>query len=57
MKKNQLNKEGNREGYWEEYHWNGRIRNKGNFINEFQVGYWEYYSANGQIYLKEFHLK
>lgn len=56
MLKNQLNKKGNREGYWEVYNDHGILLYKGNYINSRFHGYWEFYSNRGEIYLKVFYL-
>lgn len=53
MKKNQFNKEGNPEGYHEDYYWSS---GKGNFINGIRIGYWEFYHNNGEILYKEYYL-
>jgi antitoxin component YwqK of YwqJK toxin-antitoxin module len=41
-----------RTGYWEEYHDNGDVYSKGNYINGEAEGYWEYYYINGNIWQK-----
>ena len=56
MLKNQLNKEGFREGYWEVYYDNGELLCKGNYKNNRADGLWEYYYI-GQIYLKIYYLE
>ena len=53
MKKNQFNKEGNPEGYHEDYYWSP---GKGYFINGIRIGYWEFYHNNGEILYKEYYL-
>ena len=40
---------GHRHGYWEEYHENGLLWYKGNFINGNLDGYWEWYNINGKL--------
>ena len=55
MLKNQRNKEGDLEGYWEYYYPNGKLRWKGNYINGREMGYWEEYDRNGKlIYIEYF---
>jgi antitoxin component YwqK of YwqJK toxin-antitoxin module len=43
MKKNQYNKEGNKEGYWEYYLATGKLHSKGNYINGLRDGLWTSY--------------
>jgi antitoxin component YwqK of YwqJK toxin-antitoxin module len=53
MKKNQFNKEGEREGYWEFYYDNGKLDYIRNFKNGIQDGYTEgYYYTNGNLAYK-----
>ena len=53
MLKNQYNKEGNREGYWEIY-WDDKIWFKGNYKNGKPLGYWECYNIDGTIRFKDY---
>ena len=57
MEKNQFNKEGNVEGYLEEYWSNCILAYKGNYINGERVGYWEFYYSDGNLMFKEFFVK
>jgi antitoxin component YwqK of YwqJK toxin-antitoxin module len=55
MKKQDLrpyNEWGQRHGYWEEYHSNGKLWIKGNFVNGKAHGYFEWYYSNGQLDFK-----
>lgn len=47
-----INKKGQSHGYWEEYHWNGNLYYKGNYINGEPDGYWEMYRVNGEPWYK-----
>jgi antitoxin component YwqK of YwqJK toxin-antitoxin module len=38
-----------RTGYWEEYHDNGDVYSKGNYLNGKRDGYWEEYWSNGNL--------
>jgi antitoxin component YwqK of YwqJK toxin-antitoxin module len=49
---NLYNEKAERHGYWEEYHSNGQLWRKGNFVNGFEDGYWEWYNDNGQLMYK-----
>tara|TARA_R110000851_G_scaffold209517_2_gene361934 strand:- start:2400 stop:2636 length:237 start_codon:yes stop_codon:yes gene_type:complete len=51
MIKNQRNKEGKKDGYFEEYYSNGQLSSKGNYLNGKRHGYWEYYN-HGQLWDK-----
>ena len=48
---NQL-KDGERHGYWEQYHEDGSLSSKGNYIDGNRDGLWEYYHKNGQPSMK-----
>jgi len=52
MKKNQINKDGDPHGYWESYHFNGKLMHKGNYKNGEAHGYFEDYHKGNLI--KEF---
>lgn len=41
---NQVNIEGERDGYWEECYSNGKLDSKGNYVKGKQEGYWEWYT-------------
>jgi len=47
--KNQVDSLGQRHGYWEEYHSNGKLIFRGNYINGKRNGYWEWYYYNGRL--------
>ena len=49
MKNNQLNKEGKRHGYCENYWSDGKLRSKGNFKNGKENGYWRYYTLKDSV--------
>ena len=53
---NQVNADGNCEGYWEQYWSNGQLhyRCKGNFINGKFDGLWKEYDENGNLSEKIF---
>tara|TARA_R110000822_G_scaffold164528_3_gene305154 strand:- start:354 stop:530 length:177 start_codon:yes stop_codon:yes gene_type:complete len=53
---NQLNKNGKRHGYWEEYHANGKLMLKGDFANGEKSRYWEYYSYSSNGFVKVFQI-
>jgi antitoxin component YwqK of YwqJK toxin-antitoxin module len=54
MEKNQFNKEGKREGYWE-LHWdNGKLASKGYYINGERVGFWEFDYSDGEPMFKKY---
>jgi antitoxin component YwqK of YwqJK toxin-antitoxin module len=43
---------GEQDGYWEFYHDNGQLEQKGYYVNGLHDGFWEYYDENGQLYSK-----
>ena len=47
--KNQYNAEDYKVGYWEKYHYSGKIFYKGNYIDGKREGYWEFYYPNGTL--------
>ena len=49
---NQINSQGNQEGYWEDYYSNGQLWYKGHYVNGKKEGYWEWYYFNGQLWWK-----
>ncbi|MFD1315908.1 toxin-antitoxin system YwqK family antitoxin [Namhaeicola litoreus] len=54
---NKLNKDGEREGVWEKYYDNNRLRYRGTFKNGKEVGTFKYYSAASSehpVIIKEF---
>jgi len=52
-----LNKNGQEHGYWEEYHYNGNLLYKGNYINGEEDGYWVWYNFDGGIMDKEYYIR
>ena len=46
MKKNQYNKDGKPHGYWEAYHWNGKLSSKANYKDGYEHGLCENYHSN-----------
>jgi antitoxin component YwqK of YwqJK toxin-antitoxin module len=46
---NQYTPDGLKIGYWEEYHDNGKLGSKGNYVKGDRDGYWEWYYENGRI--------
>ena len=49
---NLFNAKGNRHGYWEDYHYNGNLFYKGNYVDGNRHGSWEYYWFNGNLRYK-----
>ena len=47
--KTTYNKKGSEEGYFENYHMNGKIRSRGFYKNQQYDGLWELFYQNGQI--------
>jgi len=43
------NNKGQAHGFWEIYFPDGKLWNKGNFVNGEKHGYWEWYQSNGKI--------
>lgn len=50
------NDKGKAHGYWEAYHYNGKILYKRFYVNNRRVGYEEFNYANGYDVLIIFHL-
>jgi len=50
---NLYNEKGERHGYWEDYHSNGQLSYKGNYVDGKLHGYWEFYYSNGQLSSKK----
>ena len=46
------NKDFKQHGYWEKYHYNGKLHFKGHYVNNKKNGYWEIYYDNGNPSLK-----
>ena len=49
IRKNRVNRRGNRVGIWEFYYSNGNISSKGLYVNGKEEGIWEIYYSNGNI--------
>jgi hypothetical protein len=49
---NQYDLAGNKQGYWDEYHYDGGLHTKGNYKNNEMSGIWGFYNPDGKIYLK-----
>jgi len=50
------NENNQRHGYWEEYHSNGQLWHKGNYVNGKEHGYWEGYYDNGDLKNKTYYI-
>jgi antitoxin component YwqK of YwqJK toxin-antitoxin module len=48
LAKGELNEDGQRIGYWEEYYFDGKIKAKGKYKNGIKVGEWNHYYDNGE---------
>ena len=53
---NLYNDKGEPHGYWEDYHYNGQLCSKGNYVNGQAHGYWEYYLPNGELKSKTYYI-
>lgn len=53
---NQLNKQEEKDGYWEEYWKNGKLWHKGNYVNGEKNASWVYYDTNANIVLKKYYI-
>ena len=49
---NKYNENNKKHGYWEEYWENGKLWDKGNYLNGKRHGYWEQYYPNGKLWYK-----
>ena len=49
--KNRKDRNGLKQGLWEEYYSGGELRSKGSYKDDKPEGYWEYYT-NGRIQFK-----
>ena len=47
--KRPYNENGERHGYWERYHDNGKLWYKGTYVNGIKHGYWELYYSDGNL--------
>jgi len=45
-------KDGKKEGYWESFHDNGQLSEKGNYNDGLRVGDWESYHDNGKLWVR-----
>ena len=45
-------KEGKKDGYWESFHDNGKLSEKGNYKKGLRVGIWKSFHDNGQLWVK-----
>jgi len=45
-------KDGKKDGYWESFHDNGKLSEKGNYKKGLRVGIWESYHDNGQLWVR-----
>ena len=53
LAKGLIDKEGKRQGYWEEYYETGVIKSKGKYKDGKRIEEWVYYFSNEQIQQKE----
>ena len=53
---NGFNENGLKEGPWEEYHDNGKLWYKVNYVNGKRHGFYERYNSNSESYLKQYYL-
>ena len=49
---NLYNEKGEEHGVWEDYHENGQLAYRGNYVNGEEQGVWESYYSNGQLYYR-----
>ena len=45
-------KDGKKDGYWESFHENGQLSEKGNYNKGLRVGVWESYHDNGKLWVR-----
>ena len=45
-------KDGKKDGYWESFHDNGQLSEKGNYKEDLKVGVWESYHDNGKLWVR-----
>jgi antitoxin component YwqK of YwqJK toxin-antitoxin module len=53
---NQLNKNNNKDGHWEQYWSNGNLWYKGIYLNGKEHGYWELYSDENKVIDKKYYV-
>jgi len=56
LKKNKEDRKGNRQGYWEFYYTNGKLREKGYYIDDKREGLWKTYREDGSLSIKGVYL-
>ena len=50
---NQLDDKGYKQGYWERYYLDSKLKSKGSYINDKKDGLWGwYYNHNGKLFCK-----
>ena len=52
-----MNKDGEPNGYWEWYWYDGTLWYKGNYINGKRDGYWVWYDRGGKLRYKKYHIQ
>ncbi len=52
MQKINIFKDGKKDGYWESFHDNGQLSEKGNYNKGLRVGVWESYHDNGKLWVR-----
>lgn len=57
LTKGLIDEDEKRQGYWEEYYEDGKLKSKGNYIDGLRVDDWEYYFFDGKIKQKGKYLK
>lgn len=51
-----INDNNQKEGCWKDYHENGKLSSKGNYVNGVRDGYWEFYYGNEHLYIKGYYV-
>ena len=46
---NKRDEKGRKQGPWESFHYNGKLRQKGSYRNGLREGSWEFFYDNGKI--------
>jgi len=49
VKKNKVDRDGKKQGYWEYYYPNGQLHIKGSYVSGEKEGIWEYYNEDGSL--------
>ena len=52
MQKTNNYKDGKKDGYWESFHENGQLSEKGNYNKGLRAGVWESYHDNGKLWVR-----